>query len=106
MYVWVTSLPNEAVPPAPDGAIRAESFMCMERYGFCKDLPNDRTQRKGVYFRSLGFLDFKVPWLVVRMGRPFLYSGMTKFQSKVNAYITENYDKVKKESNDSPLRNW
>ena len=79
IYCWVTSIPDKILPPVADGACRAETLFNMERYGYCKNLPADRRREKGVYFRTLGYVDFKVPWLIVRIGRPFVYGAMRDF---------------------------
>ena len=94
VYCWVTSVPDSVQPPVAEGAIRAETHINVEKYGFCKDLPPDRPIRKGVYFRGMGYVDFKVHWIWIKLGRPFFYNGVRAFIEKVDKYIQENYEKL------------
>ena len=98
-------MPDSALPPVPDGALRAETFYCFEKYGFCRDLPPDRKVRSGIYYRSMAYVDFKVNWILVRMGRPFIYSGSRSYVRKVREYIKENKELLAREVAESDMRN-
>ena len=90
IYTWVTSLPDSVLGPVPDGATRSESFYSFEKFGYMKNLPAGRRKKKGVYYRSMGFCDFKVSWLLIKLGRPFIYDGMQEFAELIGEFIEDN----------------
>ena len=104
LYCWCTSLPDESLPPVADGAVRAQTYYCFEKIGFCKDLPPDRKIRRGIYYRSMGYVDFGVHWMLMKLGRSFVYSGTRSFIKKVDKYIGENYESLEEEVANSALR--
>lgn len=79
IYAWITSLPDSAVGRVADGAERCESHYCFERYGYMKNLPAGRRKEKGCYMRAMAYVDFKVGWLLMKLGRPFVFSNLHAF---------------------------
>ena len=53
---------------------------------------------------DMGFIDFKINWFIMRIGRAFAYSGMKAFVPKINQYIKENYDSLKQEVAENDIR--
>ena len=104
IYCWCTSLPDSAQPPVANGAVRAETSISFEKIGFCKDLPPDRKIRTGIYYRSMAYTDFKIHWMLVKLGRSFIYSGSRSYMKNVDKYIKENYESLKEEVASSALR--
>ena len=38
----------------------------------------------------MGYCDFKVSWLLIKLGRPFIYDGMQEFAELITEFIEEN----------------
>ena len=87
IYCWVSGLPDSILGPIPDGAERCESFYCFERFGFMKNLPGDRYRKKGCYLRGFAYCDWKAGWLLMKIGRPFMYSGCNKMVETMSQFI-------------------
>ena len=71
IYNWATSLAE--ITPVPSGVVRAEKLFGFEKFGYCRDLPADRKQTKGVYLSDLKIVDVKINWLVAKCAHPFVY---------------------------------
>ena len=52
----------------------------------------------------MGFVDFKIHWMLMKLGRSFVYSGTRSFMKKVDKYISENYESLQEEVARSPIR--
>ena len=97
IYWWCTSIPDEVAPPVTDGAERIIREIGFHKIGYCKDLPQSRRRKTGIYVHDMWAADPQVGWVMMKIGRKFIIEAKAENCRTLFTYMKKNHEKIAKE---------
>ena len=90
IYCWCTAIPDKIAPKVSEGADRIVKELGFYKIGYCKDLPQSRRRKTGIYMHDMWASDPQVGWLLMKVGHKFIVDAKAASNRDLINYVRKN----------------